>query len=84
MVYCQYTTAVLTHDTTRSAWIQLLAVVYWPYNTTPRGMPYCFNKLVTNVIRTYTTVKLPVVYGLIYHGFLPISIQGSNQVYNCK
>ena len=28
---------VLMQDASRSAWIQPLAVVYWPYTTNPRG-----------------------------------------------
>ena len=28
---------VLMQDATRSAWIQPLVVVYWPYTTNPRG-----------------------------------------------
>ena len=28
---------VLTHDATRSAWIEAVAVVYGPYSTNPQG-----------------------------------------------
>ena len=54
MVYlsnkAQYTwlRTVLRHDTTHSAWIQPLAVVYWPY-TTPL-VCYSYYRLVTNKI----------------------------------
>ena len=42
-------------------------------------MPYCYYKLVTNVIRAVKIhFVIPVVCRLIYHGFQPISIQGSN------
>jgi hypothetical protein len=53
--------AVLRHDALRSAWTQLLAVVYWPYTTSP--VPYCYYKLVTNVIRA---VKINVLSYLWY------------------
>ena len=49
--------AVLRHNATRSAWIQPLPVVYWPYRVRVRvnpqtpEVPYCYYKLVTNVIR---------------------------------
>jgi hypothetical protein len=49
--------SVLMHDATRSAWIQALAMVYWPYTTNP-GVPYSYYKLVTNVIRA---VKINVL-----------------------
>ena len=50
--------AVLRHDVTRSAWTQPLDVVYWPiFHKTPE-VPYCYYKLVTNVIRA---VKISVL-----------------------
>jgi hypothetical protein len=69
-----------THDTTWSAWIQPLAVVYWPYSTTPPKVPYCYDKLIPKVIRA---LKMFCCTRLIYHIFQPISIQVSNHpVYN--
>ena len=41
---------VLKHDAMRSAWIQPLAVVHWQLYHKPK-VPYCYYKLVTNVIR---------------------------------
>ena len=75
--------AVLRHAAMRSSWIKPLAVVYWPYITNPE-VPYCYYKLVTNVIRAVKIhFVIHVLYGLIYHSFQPISIQGSNRpVYN--
>jgi hypothetical protein len=49
--------AVHLHDATRSAWTQSLAVVYWPNITNPQ-VPYCYCKLITNVIRA---VKIHVL-----------------------
>ena len=49
-------------------WIQPLAGVYWPYTKT-REVPYCYYKLVTNVISKNSTTKCfvkPMVYGLKY------------------
>ena len=42
--------AVLTHDATRSARTQTLAVYIGHISQTPK-VPYCYYKLVTNVIR---------------------------------
>jgi hypothetical protein len=59
--------------------------MYWPYTTNPL-VPYCYFKLVINIIRA---VKInfwviPLVYGLISHGWT-ISIQVSNHpVYNAE
>jgi hypothetical protein len=70
--------AVLMHNATRRSWTQPLAVIYWPYTPHLLG-PYCYYKLVTNVIRAvYIRVVIPVVDGLIYHSCQSISIQGLN------
>ena len=45
------------HDATRSAWIQPLAVVYWPYTTNPE-VTYCYYKLVAHLIKA---VKIQVL-----------------------
>ena len=48
-------------------------------------VPYCYYKLVTNVIRAVkiNVFFIPVVYGLIYHGCQPINFQSLNHtVYN--
>ena len=55
----------------RSAWVQPLVVVYWPYTTNPE-VPYCYYKLVTNVIRAFK------IFVLSYPWCQPISIQHSN------
>jgi hypothetical protein len=53
-------------------------MVYWQYTTNPE-VPYCYYKLVTNVIRAVKLhVVISMVYVLMYHGFQPISIQGLN------
>ena len=54
--------AVITHNGTWSSRTQPLAVVYWPYITNPE-VPYCYYKLVTNVIRA---VKIPIFVIPIY------------------
>ena len=47
------------YDATRSAWTQPLAVVYWPYCISQTlEEPYCYYKLVTNII---IAVKLNVL-----------------------
>jgi hypothetical protein len=49
----------------------------------PPEVPYCYYKLVINVIIAVKIIVILMVYGLIYHGCKPISIQGSNHpVYN--
>ena len=72
--------AVSRPSVLRRAKEQPLATVYWPYITNPE-VSYCYFKLVTNII---TAVKknacfvIPVVYGVIYYGCQPISIQDWN------
>lgn len=44
--------AILNHDAT-----QPIAMVYWPYTLTPQ-VPYCYYKLVTNIITTVTKIKM--------------------------
>jgi hypothetical protein len=66
--------AVLMHDSTWSAWIK------WyigQISQTPE-VPYCYYKLVTNVIRAVNFFVIPVVYGLIYNCCQPVSFQSSN------
>ena len=66
------------HDATRSARTQPVALYIGHISQTPE-VPYCYYKLVTNVIRAVKiNVVIPMVYGLIYHGFQLIRIQGSN------
>jgi hypothetical protein len=57
---------ILFFCATRSAWIQPFAVVYWSYTTNP-DVPFCYYKLVTNVIRA---VKINI---LSYRGITAVS-----------
>ena len=66
--------AVLTHNATRSAWIQCLAVEYWPYTTNPRG---ALLLLYTGYQHHQSSNKCFVIT-VLHHGFQPISIQGLN------
>ena len=72
VVYGQYTTAKVCsyaqcmHNATRSAWLQPLAVVYWPYTTNPE-VPYCFYKLLTKVIRTVKTNVLSYQWYMVWY-----------------
>jgi hypothetical protein len=69
--------AVLKHDATQSVWIQPLAVVYWLYTTNPQGALRLLKAShQSNLSSKNTYFVIPVVYGLIYHGCQPISIQG--------
>jgi hypothetical protein len=73
------------YDTTWSAWIQPLAVVQYIGHIPPTSMaPYCYYKLVTNMIRAVKKNMFCHTIYTIYHGCQPIDIQGSNHpVYNC-
>ena len=57
--------AVLMHDATRSAWIQPLSIVIWPYNIPE--VPYCYYKLVTNVIRTVKSNVLSYQWDTVWY-----------------
>jgi hypothetical protein len=56
--------AVLMLNATRSAWIQSLAVVYWPYTTNPE-VSYYYYKLVTNLIRAVEVTVLSYPWYLV-------------------
>ena len=66
--------AVLMHDNAECLDTALSRGILTIYHKPPRCLIAIINWLPTKLV----LVVIPVVYGLIYNGFQPISIQGSN------